>query len=371
MRDRDLTIRMTGLCVATTAMLALFDLLLSSRENVSGVFALVPFLAAALLGPVSTAACGALATAIAAALVWIDHVEEEPAAVRLIVVLAAWAVATRTAAIRARLDRQLARMARVAEVAQQAILAPVPQAIARYAFASAYRSASDDIAVGGDLLDVIDTGRSIGVIVGDVRGKGLSAVRLAAATLRAYREAALTSPNLAATVAATDRRIQPQLGDEDFVTAVLAELQPDGTVLLANCAHPPPLAVTPTGHRVLDSYAPATPFGLGPQPEIIQHRLAPGERLLLYTDGLIEARDTSGRFVPLEHTTSRLGVDPIDQALDTVVDRLRSAVRCRFTDDLGLLLIQHRPSHQPVESSERTSSRPAGIALGHRTAGHL
>lgn len=355
--------RAAALCVAATAALGLVDVLLPRGENVSGAFALVPFLAAALLGPAGTAACGALAAAVSVGLIGADHVDEETAAVRLLVVFAAWGAATWIAAVRVRREQQLARMTRVAEVAQQAILAPVPTITEPYAFASAYRSASSDADVGGDLLDVIDTGRGVGVIVGDVRGKGLDAVRLAAATLRAYREAALTTSDLAATVAATERRIVPQLGEEDFVTAVLAELHPDGTVLLANCAHPPPLTATPSGQRLLETNAPTTPFGLDPQPDIIRHHLAPGERLLLYTDGLIEARAADGNFVPLEHTTGRLGTDPFDQALDTLLDRLRTAVRGQFADDLALLLIEHRLDHQLASNAEPTGSRQTLNAL--------
>ncbi|MGH1552795.1 PP2C family protein-serine/threonine phosphatase [Streptomyces sp. L7] len=125
------------------------------------------------------------------------------------------------------------------------------------------------------------------VLVGDARGHGLDALRTAADTLAGFRELVYTAPDLTSLAKALDARLTPGLGPEDFVTAVLAEFGP-GEVRLVNCGHPAPLR---SGQRLelLEPRVPALPLGLCPDPRQYRVRLQPGDRLLLYTDGLTES----------------------------------------------------------------------------------
>ena len=96
-------------------------------------------------------------------------------------------------------------------------------------------------------------------------------------------------------MAALDRRVAGELGEEDFVTVVVVEFGPQGWLRLVNCGHPPPLLVQPTGRVLVAPRQPAPPLGLDPAPVVEQVRLGPEDRLLLYTDGLVEARAATGR----------------------------------------------------------------------------
>jgi phosphoserine phosphatase RsbU/P len=98
-----------------------------------------------------------------------------------------------------------------------------------------------------------------------------------------------------------DRSVTRAAGDEDFVTAVFAELDPHGWLQLVTCGHPPPLRLTAAGSlQALTPRAYATPSGLHPDLQPSTFTISPGDRLVFYTDGLLEARDRAGRYFRLE-----------------------------------------------------------------------
>ena len=148
------------------------------------------------------------------------------------------ALAVETAeAFRAQSGR-LAAVSRVAEAAQRAILAPAPARVGPVALAARYVSAFAEAQIGGDLYEVVPRPGAIRLIVADVRGKGLEAVRTATVVLGEFRAAAADLDDLTAVAVQIDRRLAPYLGEEDFVTAVLAEIVDDGTLTVASCGHP-------------------------------------------------------------------------------------------------------------------------------------
>lgn len=244
------------------------------------------------------------------------------------------------AAFRAQTGR-LADVQRVADAAQRAILAPPPERLGPVALAARYVAAAAEAEVGGDFYEVVPGAGGVRLIIGDVRGKGLAAVRTATIVLGEFR-AVSPDLDLAEVAARLDRRMRPYLDDEDFVTALLADVHDDGTVALASCGHPPPLRLT--AHQVAEiAVPPGLPLGLGGAvPEVAHDRLGPGERLLLYTDGAIEARDSRRRFIELEPIV-RAGLElDLPGVLDAIVSGLhRRAGRTRFGDDLALLLVEY------------------------------
>ncbi|MCU1596122.1 MAG: hypothetical protein JWO12_3514, partial [Frankiales bacterium] len=123
---------------------------------------------------------------------------------------------------------RLADVTRVAEAAQHAILAPPPDRIGRVALAARYVSAAAEALVGGDLYEVVARPGAVRLLIGDVRGKGLGAVRAAAVVLGEFRAAAADLDDLAAVARQIDRRVRAYLADEDFVTALIAEIRDDG-----------------------------------------------------------------------------------------------------------------------------------------------
>jgi serine phosphatase RsbU (regulator of sigma subunit) len=332
-----------------TAVLVVADLLLG-EASISGTFALGPFLASALTTPRWTVVLGAFATSSAIALSLYDDVPWGPALLRIMIVACGCVLSVWMAARRRTRERQLVEVTRVADVAQRAILAPVPALSGAFAFASAYVSASREAAIGGDLLDVVPTeSGSIRIVVGDVRGKGLGAVRLSAMMLASFRELALVLPTLGELPPLLDRRLAPHLGEEDFVTAVIAELGPGGAMMLFNCAHPAPLLLRNGQISLLETGEPTTPFGLDPEPQPLLVQLQSADRVLFYTDGLVEARPPdSSEFVSLESLAGPVGEAPFDGAVEDVLRRLRADVGGQLHDDLALLLTEFRPDSRPV-----------------------
>jgi serine phosphatase RsbU (regulator of sigma subunit) len=230
----------------------------------------------------------------------------------------------------------------VAEAAQRAILAPVPPRIGPISLAGRYVSASAEALVGGDIYEIIQRPDGVRLLVGDVRGKGLAAVRTATIVLGEFRAAAADLDDIAKVAGQIDRRLRPYLADEDFVTASVAEVANDGRYTVASCGHPPPLIIS-QGRLQEVAVSQALPLGLGAAPEVALGRLEPGDRILLYTDGVIEARDASGRFVELAQIASPVATGELHSALDEMLDSLHRTVGRELGDDLALLIAEYRP----------------------------
>ncbi len=185
------------------------------------------------------------------------------------------------------------------------------------------------------------------IIVGDARGQGLPALRTSAAVLSAFRHTAPQAQcGLDDVARSIDKAITTDLRDEDFVTAVLCELHPDGRFDLVLCGHPSPLRLTPGQEPTEVGSYPCLPFGLGVEPRVESEMLRPGERLLFYTDGLIEARDRHGRFFDLIAAAGALNAaDPpsaaaLDNDLEQLLNQVRAHVGGTLTDDVAALLVE-------------------------------
>ncbi|WP_369237366.1 PP2C family protein-serine/threonine phosphatase [Streptomyces sp. R21] len=248
---------------------------------------------------------------------------------------------------RDRLTETLAHAREVARITQEVILRPISRTLEGTHVCTRYYSAVRESSVGGDLYDVASTPYGLRVLVGDVRGHGLDALRLTAETIAGFRELAYTTPDLTTIVDCLDARLGPDLGPEDFVTAVLAEFAP-GEVRLVNCGHPAPLRA---GHRVelLEPLVPTPPLGLNPDPRQYRVRLQPGDRLLLYTDGLTEGRDPAGTPFPLLGEAAIALREPHpEDALRSLHARLVAHTGASPADDLALVLCQPTELNVPA-----------------------
>jgi sigma-B regulation protein RsbU (phosphoserine phosphatase) len=329
--------------VLVTSAIALLDAWTGSRAVLLGLLIVGPLLAAATLDTQATAIVGLYAVGLAVLLgipdgifATTDHL------LRLLGVAAGAALGVFIAHRRAEQDRALVRITRIAEVAQRTILRPVPPRLGRVALAVRYLSASEDALVGGDFYDVAVTRHGLRVLVGDVKGKGLEAVQLAALVLASFRAAA-THPSLVELAAELNSSIRPRLGEEDFVTAVLAQFGRRGELELVNCGHPPPLRFRAGVAEPLSVAEPTTPLGLDPAPTLQRFPLAPTDRVLLYTDGLMEARAPDGRQFELDgQVEAVLAASSLGAALEGLVARLLEHAGGRLDDDLALVLAQPR-----------------------------
>lgn len=258
----------------------------------------------------------------------------------VLVLLAAFAVAN--AALRAAAQRRLSQVRAVARVAQSALLHDVPATVTAGRLASRYVSASAEARVGGDLLEVVPGPGHPRWLIGDTRGKGLPAVRLASVAMTSFRDAC-AQPDLALPEVAlvVDRSVTRAAGEEDFVTAVFAELDPGGWLQLVACGHPPPLRLAADGDlRALTPRAYATPLGLHPHIQPSTFTVSAGDRLLFYTDGLLETRDRAGRYFRLEDCLDTLRHPDLQAAVDGLLGRLLAHAGRTLGDDVALLLLE-------------------------------
>ncbi|WP_406724037.1 PP2C family protein-serine/threonine phosphatase [Streptomyces sp. GD-15H] len=225
--------------------------------------------------------------------------------------LATIAVLTAVAAFLNRMfarEREQLRTARqVAEAVQYAVLPAVPDRVRGLAVATRYRAAQEEALIGGDLYAVHDTPYGLRMVIGDVRGKGMQAVSMVNTLLGTFHAAALQLPELPDVVRGVEVQLQDvksrrtDAPDEGFVTAVIAEICPERSVLrTANRGHPAPLMVHEGTVTVLEPEEPALPLGLGdlagPEVPVDRFEWPPGATLVMFTDGIIEARDRNGVF---------------------------------------------------------------------------
>jgi phosphoserine phosphatase RsbU/P len=265
--------------------------------------------------------------------------------------------------LRTAAQRRLGQARAVARVAQSALLREVPRSVAAARLESRYLSASAEARVGGDVVEVNADGPSPRWLVGDTRGKGLDAVRLASVAATSFRDAC-AQPGLSLTevARAVDLSVTRAAGDEDFVTAVFAELDPRGWLQLVNCGHPPPLRLSVGGELAeLAPAAFATPLGLRPDLRPSTFSVRTGDRLLFFTDGLLEARDRAGRFFRIDQQTDVLRQPDLQAAADELLNRLRAHARRRLDDDVAVLLAELTltdPNCQPAALGQRHDGMP-------------
>jgi serine phosphatase RsbU (regulator of sigma subunit) len=253
----------------------------------------------------------------------------------------------------------LAQVRYVSEAAQRVVLPPLPGRIGPLRVASLYLAAEAEAQIGGDLYAAARTASGTRLIVGDVQGKGMTAVNDAALLLGAFRVAAHRPASLGELVAYLDRSVCWDLMEpgetgcygETFITATVLDIPDrDGGVQMIACGHPPPLVLRNGPPATMDTLHPAPPLGLGelthPRYHVDSFPFEAGDLLLLYTDGVTEARDSTGTFYPLaERITGWMENDP-DAFLDRLRRDLLHHVSGHLNDDAAMIVIQRPATHR-------------------------
>ncbi|MFI9255123.1 PP2C family protein-serine/threonine phosphatase [Streptomyces sp. NPDC053069] len=331
----------------------------------------VPALAAVTLGPRGTTAAAVLALAIS--VVTATHngawgtLQVYSNFLALALVSVAGFITSR--AMQERRQKELDQVRRIAVAAQEVVLRPVPARLGPLRAGSLCLAAGTGARVGGDLYEAVQTRYGVRMIVGDVRGKGLSAVRAVAVALGAFREAVHYEDDLVEVMnrcAAALRRevaVPGAFGQEvlleGFTTALIAQVPDEPVVQLVNRGHPPPLLLHRGRAAPLMPGLPSPPLGLEDlvtdlpeKPET--YPFTPGDRLLLYTDGVIEARNRDGEFFALREAVEEMGVGPAPpEFLEQLHQALNRHTGDDLADDVAMILVDRfdcLPQSPPGES---------------------
>ena len=263
------------------------------------------------------------------------------------------------AADNARLYRDRSEIARVL---QRSLLPPHLPEIPGVEVGAEYLPVGEANDVGGDFYDLINTVEDGWLCaIGDVRGKGVEAASVTALARYTIRAVTLKNDQPSEVLAALNEAMLRQLPEDRFCTAACVRLEPrDGSagvgVDVSRAGHPPPLLVHSDG-TVVEVGCSGKVLGVFPDAELrdTSLRLMPGEALVLYTDGVTEARSPDGDFFGegrlRQLLSSCAGCDAVmlaSRIKDVVLDFQEGYPR----DDLAVLVLRARDRAAPAEQGQ-------------------
>jgi serine phosphatase RsbU (regulator of sigma subunit) len=203
--------------------------------------------------------------------------------------------------------------------------------------------------VGGDSFDYAINGSMMDLLVIDSVGHGLTAAVLASVAVSTYRHARRNMLDLPDIAAEIDTAIAAQFGASQFATAVLARLDIDtGRLLWINAGHPEPLIVRGPSLVRPPHCPPSRPLGLQDgRPICCETRLEPGDRLVLYTDGITEARSPDGEFFGEQRLADFISVaaaagDPAPETVRRLMRHVLSHQADQLQDDASVVILEWR-----------------------------
>ncbi|HTI33079.1 MAG TPA: SpoIIE family protein phosphatase [Miltoncostaea sp.] len=260
------------------------------------------------------------------------------------------------------------------ETVQQGLLPARLPSVRGLKLAARYRPAERALLVGGDFYDAIalPDGR-LAVMVGDMAGHGASAAAQAAGLRFGWRTLVAVNPNPATVLAG----LNAQMADPDnraeglFASILYMLIEPTGDLAFAPGGHPPPILLTADECRPLEPVVAGPLLGVFDEAEwpVTHAALPPGGTLMLYTDGLIEARRGADTF-GIERACDVLAAER-RSALELRIARLIAAARRhedqRLRDDVVIVAVERpvplpwSPSAPPAEGAEEDGA--AGLTV--------
>lgn len=249
----------------------------------------------------------------------------------------------------ARVQAQLLAAERTISETLQAGLSMLPEEIAGLRFAHLYRSATEQARVGGDFYDIFTIRQNrVGILIGDVCGHGVEAARMAASTRDTIRAYAYEDGSTSQVLRLTNVALLRTRARNAFVTVFFAILDlTTDELLYASAGHPAGLLGREDG-SVEQLHTGSPPLGIFGDLEFSMARttLTPSDLLVVYTDGLIEAR-VDGELFGDERLSERLA-QVLDRDLDEVPGLLLDAVVAfagdQFSDDVAIVAVRRSPA---------------------------
>ncbi|HEX4309113.1 MAG TPA: PP2C family protein-serine/threonine phosphatase [Acidobacteriaceae bacterium] len=228
---------------------------------------------------------------------------------------------------------------------QRRLVPEILPEIAGYVLEAAYFPAEE---VGGDFYQVLETkGGAKLVVVGDVSGKGPKAAMMGTLAMGALRALATEGLGPGAVLTLLNRQLA-ESGHEGFITCLCARVAPEGEVTVANAGHLPPYR---NGEEML--LEPDLPLGIAPEEKYGEYgfRLEEGDRLMLLSDGVVEARNARGELFGFERTRA-ISAEPATAIAE-------AALRYGQADDITVLTLTRTAS-----ATRETGLRTAVAARG-------
>jgi hypothetical protein len=359
--------------LAAVGLLLMIDLVTGPGIRIGGLMVGVPALWAVFLGPLRLLLVALVTQGSVVVSIMENgqlHTENFPVTLATVVLISATSVVV--AAVRQRRERELAQSRWVTATTQRTLLKPLPDRVGPVRVWSTYLAADKESAVGGDVYAALPTADGgARILVGDSEGKGLSAIELGSALVRAFQRATRTGVPMAGLPGRLDSSLREDITDialatarpaparpvtgwaaapptpalEGFVTAVAADISPDGeTLCVVDLGHPVPLLIHRGEVTALDRQEPALPLGLGDLAQdthtVGTYRMEVGDILLLYTDGVIEARNAAGEFYPLAERLRQWTSRGCEELLTAITQDLARHLAAPRADDVAMVAVQ-------------------------------
>ena len=269
---------------------------------------------------------------------------------------------------------------KIAETLQRSLLPDHLPTLPGLAVAARYLPAASEAEVGGDWYDVIPmAGGAVGLVMGDVAGKGLAGASMVGQLRSALRAYALEGHDCARVVEQLNRLLWTEAEESQMATMLYVIVDPAASsVRWVNAGHPAPLMVVDGEPGYLEG-AGSVPLGVLPFPtyEEVSAPMTPGSTLLLYTDGLVE-RPGENIDDGMEELAARVREAPEDP--DALCDHLLATLvpSGGATDDVAILTLRNLPV--PESFSAEFPAEPESLApmramlrrwLSHAGAGEM
>jgi anti-sigma regulatory factor (Ser/Thr protein kinase) len=251
---------------------------------------------------------------------------------------------------------------RIAETLQRSLLPDRLPDLPGLEVAARYLPAASEAEVGGDWYDVIPiAGGAVGLVMGDVAGKGLAGASMVGRLRSALRAYALEGHDAGRVVERLNRLLWTEAEESQMATMLYVIVDPAAsTVRWVNAGHPPPLLIAKGEVGFLQGDA-SVPLGVLPFPtyEEVVSPMDPGDALLLYTDGLVErpGEHLDDGLAQLAARVREAPEDPqamLDHLLATLVPPAGAS------DDVALLTLRNLPV--PERFSAEFPAEPESLA---------
>ena len=252
---------------------------------------------------------------------------------------------------RKRLEEEL----RIARQIQQSLL---PRELPGQGWFRAAATSIPSLQVGGDYVDIRSVSETCwAAMIADVSGKGVGAALLASLLQGMFVASPYTRLTIEDMVTRVNRYLLERTAGEQYATAFYCTLEADGALRWINAGHPPVLVLGADG-KLKHLSANGTPLGMFPEAvyTVMESRLVPGDKLVLYTDGVLDSENGQHATFGLRRLRATLAPNAGATCQELLAAILR--VLHEFTDggaaadDVTLAVIEYQPPQIPAPAPQ-------------------